>query len=127
MPQNALAANVAVQSVTSPHSYSALQLDSSGNLLTGSGSLNKLNVTAATVIKPSAGRACKVTVVAVATAGTFGVYDVATTGAAATANAIVQYTTGYPAVGSILALDFPCLTGIVVNPGTGGQVSVSYD
>jgi hypothetical protein len=126
MPQNALLANVAVTPAPGAHA-APLQLDQSGNLLTGSGSANKLNVTASTVIKASAGRVCKVTVVAVATAGTFGVYDIATTGAAATTNAIVQYTTGYPAVGTIIPLDFPCLTGIVVNPGTGGQVSVSFD
>lgn len=125
MPQGPLQANVAVNQSTLKSA--PLQTDVSGNLLTGNGSLNKLNVTTATVIKATAGRVCKVTVVAVATAGTFGVYDIATTGAAATANAIVQYTTGYPAVGTVIPLDFPCLAGIVVNPGTGGQVSVSFD
>lgn len=126
MPQNAQQANVAVTPAPSAHS-APLQLDQSGNLLTGNGSVNKLNVTASTAIKAGAGRVCKVTVVAVATAGTFGVYDVATVGAAATANAIVQYASGYPAVGTIIPLDFPCLAGIVVNPGTGGQVAVSFD
>ncbi|NBI44976.1 hypothetical protein EON00_04885 [Burkholderia sp. ISTR5] len=66
------------------------------------------------------------TVLAVATGGTFGAYDAATTGAAATANAIVQYASDYPAVGSVITLEWPCNTGIVVNPGTGGAVSVSY-
>lgn len=124
MPQGPLAANVAI----SPALKSApLQLDQSGNLLTGSGSMNKLNVIAPTVIKASAARVCKVTVITAATAGTFGAYDVATTGAAATTNAIVQYAAAWPAVGTVISLDFPCLTGIVVNPGTGGQVSVSFD
>ena len=126
MPQNAQSANVAVTPTPGAHA-APLQLDQSGNLLTGNGSTNKLNITASAVIKASAGRVCKVTVVAVATAGTFGVYDAATTGAAATANAVLQYASGYPAVGTVIPLDFPCLTGIVVNPGTGGQVSVSFD
>jgi len=124
MPQGALQANVA----TNPALARApLTVDASGNLLIGAGSANKLNVTASTVVKASAGRVCKVTVVAVATAGTFGVYDAATTGSAATANAIVQYTAAWPAVGTVIPLDFPCATGIVVNPGTGGQVAVSFD
>lgn len=126
MPQTAQQANIAVTPAPGAHA-APLQLDQSGNLLTGNGSTNKLNVTTSTVIKASAGRVCKVTVVAVATAGTFGVYDIATTGAAATANAIVQYASGYPAVGTVIPLDFPCLAGIVVNPGTGGQVTVSFD
>jgi hypothetical protein len=126
MPQTAQSANVAVTPAPGAHA-APLQLDQSGNLLTGNGSANKLNVTTSTAIKATAGRVCKVTVVAVATAGTFGVYDVATVGAAATANAIVQYASGYPAVGTVIPLDFPCLAGIVVNPGTGGQVAVSFD
>jgi hypothetical protein len=93
---------------------------------TSGGQLTALNVTAATVIKPNPGRVLRVTVLSVATGGTFGVYDTTTTGAAATANAIVQYTAAWPAVGTVLTLEFPCANGIVVNPGTGGAVSVSY-
>lgn len=124
MPQAPLSAATAVNP---SGKFVLTQVDASGNLLVGAGSLNKLNVTASTVIKASAGRVCKVTVVAAATAGTFGVYDVATTGAAATANALLQYTAAWPAVGTVIALDFPCASGIVVNPGTGGQVAVSFD
>ncbi|WP_244116436.1 hypothetical protein [Burkholderia gladioli] len=90
------------------------------------GALSALDVSAATAIKTSPGTLVRITVLAVATGGTFGAYDAATTGAAATANAIVQYASGYPAVGSVITLEWPCNTGIVVNPGTGGAVSVSY-
>lgn len=125
MPQSPLAANVAIN----PALKSApLQMDQSGNLLVGNGSMNKLNVTAATVIKGSAGRVCKVSVITAATAGTFGIYDAATTGSAATTNAVYPvFTASWPAAGTVIPLDFPCLTGIVVNPGTGGVVAVSFD
>lgn len=90
------------------------------------GSLSALNVTAATVIKARPGTVYRVVVLTVATAGTFGVYDTTTTGGAATANAVFQETSSYPAAGTVLYLEFPCANGIVVNPGTGGAVSVSY-
>ncbi|WP_244438769.1 hypothetical protein [Paraburkholderia dilworthii] len=124
MPQSPIKSNVALSAA---NKSSPLQMDQSGNLLIGNGSTNKLNITAITAVKASAGRVCKVTVVAVATAGNFAVYDVATTGAAATANAIIKYTASWPAVGTVIPLDFPCLAGIVVDPGTGGQVAVSFD
>lgn len=124
MPQQPLQANVALNAA---NKSSPLQMDGSGNLLVGNGSSNKLNVTAINLVKAGAGRVCKVTVVAAATAGNFAVYDVATTGAAATANAILKYTASWPAVGTVVSLDFPCLAGIVVDPGTGGQVAVSFD
>jgi len=124
MPQGALQANIA----TNPSNVRApLTTDASGNLLIGSGSMNKLNVTTITAVKASPGRVCRVTVVAAATAGNFAVYDVATTGAAATANAIIKYTASWPAVGTVIPLDFPCAAGIVVDPGTNGQVAVSFD
>ncbi|WP_342704274.1 hypothetical protein OHZ10_08135 [Burkholderia arboris] len=90
------------------------------------GALSALDVSAATVVKNSPGTLVRITVLAVATGGTFGAYDATTTGAAATANAIVQYASGYPAVGSVITLEWPCANGIVINPGTGGAVSVAY-
>jgi hypothetical protein len=126
MPQGPLQANVAVNQTTLKSV--PLQSDQSGNLLVGNGSMNKLNVTTATVIKATPGRICKVSVITAATAGTFGIYDAATTGAAATTNAIYPVSTSaWPAAGTVIPLDFPCLAGIVVNPGTGGVVAVSFD
>jgi hypothetical protein len=126
MPQGPLQANVAVNQSTLKSA--PLQIDGSGNLLVGNGSNNKLNVSAATVIKATAGRVCTVNVLTAATAGTFGVYDTNTTGSAAISNAVYpQFTSAWPAAGTVIKIDFPCLTGIVVNPGTGGVVSVSFD
>lgn len=80
-----------------------------------------LNVTAPTVIKASPGTVFHVNVITAPSAAG-GVYDIDTTGAAATANQIAVVPT---AVGT-LDLTFPCFTGIVVDPGTAGVVSVSY-
>jgi len=123
MPQSPLQANVAIN----PALKSApLQTDLSGNLLTGNGSLNKLNVTAATVIKAAAGRICKITVNTV-TSTSLVVSDAASTGAVAAANLVLSVAAAQLTAGQIINLDFPCATGIVVNPGTGGVVSVSFD
>jgi len=90
------------------------------------GSASKLDVTAATVVKATPGTVYRVVVNAVATAGTFGIYDTTTTGGAAAASAIYTAASNWPAVGTVLELEWPCANGIVVNPGTGGNVSVSY-
>lgn len=125
MPQNAQSANVAVTPTPGAHS-APLQLDQSGNLLVGNGSMNKLNVTAATVIKAGPGRICKITVNTV-TSASLVVSDVATTGGVAAANLVLSVAAAQLTAGQVINLDFPCLTGIVVNPGTAGVVSVSFD
>jgi hypothetical protein len=123
MPQGPLQANVAVNQATLKSV--PLQSDQSGNLLVGNGSMNKLNVTTITAVKASPGRVCKVNVNA-ANSTAVKVYDCATTGAAAASNLIYAGpTTGV--VGTVISLDFPCLVGIVVDPGTAGVVSVSFD
>lgn len=90
------------------------------------GNASKLDVTAATVVKATPGTVFRVVVNAAATAGTFGIYDATTTGGAAASNAIVVAASGWPAAGTVLTLEWPCANGIVVNPGTGGNISVSY-
>ena len=90
------------------------------------GTSSALDVSALTAVKASPGTLYRVTVLTAATAGTFGVYDAATTGAAAATNAVLSYAAAYPAVGTVFTLEWPCANGIVVNPGTGGSVSVSY-
>jgi hypothetical protein len=122
MPQQPLSANVArnLSNVSVP-----LTTDNSGNLLMGQGSASKLNITAVTVVKATAGRVCKV-IVNAANSTAVKVYDTNTTGSVATANQIYAGpTTGV--AGTVVALDFPCLTGIVVDPGTGGNVTVAFD
>jgi hypothetical protein len=90
------------------------------------GSNNALNVSAKTVIKASPGTVFTVTVLAPATAGTFGIYDAATSGAAVAATEIIGIGASWPAAGVVFSLTFPCLAGIVVDPGTGGKVSVAF-
>jgi|FEC22Drversion2_1045045.scaffolds.fasta_scaffold05700_2 hypothetical protein len=122
MPQGALQANVA----TNPSLARApLTVDASGNLLTGSGSLSKLNQTGTFLVKGSAGRICKINVVG-GTAAALVVNDVATTGGVATANIVASLTSAQAAVGTTIPLDFPCLAGIVVQAGT-AVVAVSFD
>jgi hypothetical protein len=90
------------------------------------GNASSLNITAAKVVKSTPGTIMRVVVNQVATAGAFGIYDATTTGGVSTSNAIYQALSNYPAAGTVLTLEFPCQNGIVVQPGTGGAVSVSY-
>jgi hypothetical protein len=123
MPQTAQQANIAVTPAPGAHA-APLQLDQSGNLLTGSGSLNKLNITANTLVKSSAGRVCKLIFNAASTSAP-AVYDFnAVTGFAAANLVWVGGTT--TAAQTVVALDVPCLSGIVVVPG-GATVAVSFD
>lgn len=121
MPQSPLSAAVALSSAA-PFKQSQLNLDTQGSLRTAAGgTLNSYDITAATVIKASPGRIVKV-IVQVAGSGTGTVNDCITTAAAAITN---QISTIPETVGPI-ALDWPCTTGIVVVPGTGQTLSVSY-
>ena len=125
MPQGALQANVAIQpnaggtaNVSSP-----LQLDKTGNLLTGQGSATRLNITAgAVLVKATPGRICKV-VVNTAGSAPGAVNDCATTGAAAAANLVAAI----PNTVGVYSIDMPCAVGIVVTAGTAQVLSVSYD
>jgi len=81
-----------------------------------------LNIAAATVIKDAPG---SIVTVSVVTAGssTGGVYDfAATTGY----GAAEQVGTIPEAVGTYPFYSFPCFTGILVVPGTGQVLSVSF-
>jgi len=90
-------------------------------LTTSGGQFASYNITAAKVVKVGAGRVIRVNVlVAGSAAGT--VNDCATTGAAAIGNEIASIPN---TVGEVL-LEWPCAIGIVVVPGTGQTLSVSY-
>lgn len=80
-----------------------------------------LNITTATIVKAAPGTVLNATVV-VAGSGAGTINDCLTTGAAAAANQIASLPA---AVGSV-QLNFPCLVGIVVVPGTGQTISLSY-
>lgn len=85
------------------------------------GNANALDISAATVVKGTPGVAVTVQVLtAGSTAG--GVYDTTTTGGAAASNqvAVIPNTVGPVAVQMV------CAAGIVVVPGTGQVVAISY-
>jgi len=98
---------------STPQKYGALVVAKGLNLVT--------NITTATVVKAVPGRIAKVSVL-VAGSGTGTVNNCITTGAAATANevAVIPQSVG------VLDIDMPCSTGIVVVPGTGQTLAVSY-
>jgi hypothetical protein len=86
----------------------------------GQGLSTSLNITAATVIKAAPGRLVRISVIVAGAAGTAN--DCTTTGAAAAANEIAVI----PAAVGPVPLDWPCLAGIVVVPGTGQTIAVSF-
>ena len=99
-----------------------LVLDNNGKSLLATGSLSSsLNVTALTLVKVGVGKVAKVVVL---TAGSAPgkISDVATTGGVAAANLIFNI----PNTVGIYELDFPIALGLVVTPGTGQVVSISY-
>jgi hypothetical protein len=80
-----------------------------------------LDITEPTVVKATPGSVGTLTVV-VAGSGPGTVNDCTTTGAAAAAN---QIATAPAQVGS-QRIDFPCQNGIVVVPGPGQTLAISY-
>lgn len=81
----------------------------------------KLNVTAATVIKATPGTVFRVSVTTAGSAAG-SVYDAATTAGDVAANLVASI----PDSVGVIDLTWPCATGILVVPGTGQTVSVSY-
>lgn len=86
-----------------------------------SGYSSQLNITAATVVKVGPGLIATVSiVVAGSAAGT--VFDVATLGGATTTNRIAIL----PNAVGVIQLLWPVQAGIVVSPGTGQTIAISY-
>jgi len=79
------------------------------------------NKSASAVIKASAGRVCRVSVLTAGSAPGF-IHDCAATGVAAAGNKIAVI----PNAVGIYDIDMPCATGIVYILGTGQVVTVSY-
>jgi hypothetical protein len=97
-----------------------------GAAITGRGIKNVLNVTTNTLVKGSPGRVATVIVnTAGSTAG--AVYDASSVASITTATAASKLVATIPNTVGIYPMDFPCLTGVVVEPGTGQVVSVSYN
>jgi hypothetical protein len=76
-------------------------------------------ITAATVVKATAGRICEIAVISAGTTTGY-VYDGATTGAT-TATMIP-----IPNVVGVYRVQWPCATGILVIPGTGQTISGTF-
>lgn len=87
----------------------------------GGSTSTALNVTTTRVLKQAPGAVLRVNVI-VAGSAPGGVYD-AVTGTAVTAS--TQAAVIPNAVGPV-EIEFPCLVGIVVVPGSGQTVAVSY-
>ena len=121
MPQNA---NPVAPAVNPSGVAKPLSVDANNALIVtnnDSAESASLNLTAATVVKTGAGYVGRISViVAGSAAGT--VNDVATTGGAAAANeiAVIPNTVG------IYPLIWPFTTGLVVVPGTGQTIAVTY-
>jgi hypothetical protein len=100
-----------------------VQSDANGNLIMSgiSATHSALGIKIPTVVKSSPGNV--VTAVVVITGSTTGsIYDTASTSGAVTANeiAVLPNTVGP------VSLEFPCLQGITLVPGTGQVISLSY-
>ena len=96
-------------------------VNNTGTVVAGNNSV--LNITAATLIKATHGRLVSISVLVAGT--TLGsANDASTVAGAAPAN---QITTIQEAVTTQpLAIDWPCKNGIVVTPGTGQTLAVSF-
>lgn len=122
MAQNPLASTIAKNP---SNAQTSLLADSKGNLRihTQAECLQSLlNITTATVIKTGFSKIGRV-IVNVAGSAPGTVSDVATTGAVAAANLISTI----PNTLGAITLNFPAQVGIVITPGTGQTVSVSFD
>lgn len=80
---------------------------------------NAAGLTAATVVKPSAGRICSISVI-VAGSATGTVYDSATTTTTTRPLYVIPMTVG------VYVVNLPASFGVSVAPGTGQTVTVSY-
>jgi hypothetical protein len=88
---------------------------------TTNGSTNRaLNISAATVVKATAGRLVQVNVLVAGAVG--AIYDNNLTSGNSAANQIAVI----PAVVGAYWIDWPCTTGICVTPGAAQVVAVSY-
>lgn len=130
MPQNPL---LNYNSLNTSNQGAPQRLDSAGNLRTVSGGLSSsLNITAAAVVKASAGRVVRIVVIAPgSTSGAFTVNDCATVGAATASNVVwtLPYNGAANVAGAVFTLDFPVANGLVVSavPGGGSPIlAISY-
>jgi hypothetical protein len=82
-----------------------------------------LDIAATTQVVTGQGHVYRV-FIAVANTAAGGIYDSATTGGISTSNLIQAIPVGQALP---IELDAEVFTGLVIDPGTGGTVSVTYD
>jgi len=88
----------------------------------GGNTLTKLAITAPTVVKATPGAVISVSVT-VAGSAAGGVFDCAATAdASVTANEVASI----PNTVGPVQINFPCLIGVVVKPGSGQTLAISY-
>ncbi len=90
-------------------------------LVYGPATSQEYDITGAALVKATPGIVGSISVL-VAGSGTGTVNDCATTGAAAATNEIFVI----PETVGVYTLNWPCATGIVIVPGTGQTIAVSY-
>lgn len=86
----------------------------------GQSALN--NITAATVVKPAPGRIVRVQVL-VAGSAAGAVYDATST----SGNTVANQVGVTPNVAGSYLIDHPCVNGVVVAPGAGQTLAVTFD
>jgi hypothetical protein len=107
-------------------------MDAQGVQVVANAASAALNITAAAVIKASAGRIARIVILAPgSTSGAFTFNNCATTGAATTANQVftLPYNGTNNIAGAVFNIDVPCSAGIVCSAVPGGgspQVIVTY-
>ena len=91
---------------------------------------NKLNLTAGAtqVIKATPGRVGRLIINTAGTASAWSIWDASTAGGATAANLIwtAAFGASSVAVSSIVIIDFPCASGIVITVPTTGVASLSF-
>ena len=88
----------------------------------GAANKSALNITSNTIVKASAGFVVTLVVLDAGSANG-GLFDSATVAGAAAANEIFAI----PQVAGVYTINFPASNGIVVKPGTGQTIAISYN
>jgi hypothetical protein len=119
MPQSPLDVTIGVN----PSGYSqSLQQDNTNVLIASDGVFTYLNITTPTVVYAGVGRLAFVNVI-VAGSTVGAVYD----GSSTSGNTINNQLAAIPDTLGSYNISMPVVTGIVIVPGTGMTVAVSYD
>jgi hypothetical protein len=93
-----------------------------GAVSVGNGTRAFFNITANTLVKAAPGRVASISVI-VAGSSAGSVHDAATIAGGTSANGIAVI----PTTVGVYSIDFPCANGIVLKPGTGQTLAISFN